>query len=253
MAMPDEGQTKQGSEPTQPISGRIDCDNLTFSYPNAEVPALQSVSLTIKPGEKVAVIGKIGSGKTTLQRLLAGLYQPRSGAIRFDNTDINQFHPHSLRQQLGWVPQDNALFFGSIRDNITLGSPHSSDEDIDHVCHLAGVHLFTQHEPSGLNRQVGEGGQYLSGGQKQAITVARALLNKPKVLVFDEPTSQMDNRSEQHIKRTLKSLDNQHTLILFTHKTTMLECVDRLIVLDKGYVVADGEKETVLQQLKSGG
>ncbi|PSW09872.1 type I secretion system permease/ATPase [Photobacterium rosenbergii] len=251
MAMPDEGQTKQGSEPTQPISGRIDCDNLTFSYPNAEVPALQSVSLTIKPGEKVAVIGKIGSGKTTLQRLLAGLYQPSSGAIRFDNTDINQFHPHSLRQQLGWVPQDNALFFGSIRDNITLGSPHSSDEDIDHACQLAGVHLFTQQEPSGLNRQVGEGGQYLSGGQKQAITVARALLNKPKVLVFDEPTSQMDNRSEQHIKRTLKSLDSQHTLILFTHKTSMLECVDRLIVLDKGHVVADGEKETVLQQLRT--
>ncbi|MDV5168061.1 type I secretion system permease/ATPase [Photobacterium rosenbergii] len=252
MAMPDETRPQQTTEHAKPLSGDIQCDNLTFTYPHAETPALQSVSLTIKPGEKVAVIGKIGSGKTTLQRLLMGLYQPSSGAIRFDNTDINQFHPHSLRQQVGCVPQDNALFFGSIRDNITLGSPQASDEDIDKACRHAGVNLFTQHEPSGLNRQVGEGGQYLSGGQRQAVTIARAMLNQPKVLVFDEPTSQMDSQLERHIKRTLKSFDKQHTLILFTHKTSMLECVDRLIVLDKGHVVADGEKDTVLQKLRNG-
>ena len=250
MAMPDESRPQQSPEHAKPLSGDIQCDNLTFTYPNAKTPALQSVSLTIKPGEKVAVIGKIGSGKTTLQRVLMGLYQPSSGAIRFDNTDINQFHPHSLRQQIGCVPQDNALFFGSIRDNIILGSPQASDKNIDQAGQQAGVHLFTQHEPSGLNRQVGEGGQYLSGGQRQAITIARAMLNQPKVLVLDEPTSQMDSQLEQHIKRTLKSFDKQHTLILFTHKTSMLECVDRLIVLDKGHVVADGEKETVLQQLR---
>ncbi|MGR5063751.1 type I secretion system permease/ATPase [Photobacterium sp. DNB22_13_2] len=250
MAMPDEIRPSQQTDRTQPLNGHIKCDNLTFTYPNAETPALKSLSLVIRPGEKVAVIGKIGSGKTTLQRLLMGLYQPSSGAIRFNNTDINQYHPHTLRQQIGCVPQDNALFFGSIRDNITLGSPQASDAEIDQACHQAGVHLFTQQEPSGLNRQVGESGQYLSGGQKQAVTIARALLNQPKLLIFDEPTSQMDNRSEQHIKHTLKTLDEQHTLILFTHKTSMLECVDRLIVLDQGHVIADGEKEAVLQQLK---
>ncbi|PSU35608.1 type I secretion system permease/ATPase [Photobacterium lutimaris] len=250
MAMPDETRPNQQTDQIQPLSGNLTCDNLTFSYPHAETPALKSVSLTIKSGEKVAIIGKIGSGKTTLQRLLMGLYQPSSGAIRFDNTDINQYHPHTLRQQIGCVPQDNALFFGSIRDNITLGSPQANDNDIDQACHQAGVHLFIQQEPSGLNRQVGEGGQYLSGGQRQAITIARALLNQPKLLVFDEPTSQMDNRSEQHLKQTLTSLDSQHTLILFTHKTTMLECIDRLIVLDQGHVIADGEKDNVLQQLK---
>lgn len=250
MAMPDEIRPSQQTDHAQPLNGNVRCDNLTFSYPNAETPALKSVSLTIKSGEKVAIIGKVGSGKTTLQRLLMGLYQPSSGAIRFDNTDINQYHPHTLRQQIGCVPQDNALFFGSIRDNITLGSPQASDDDIDQACLQAGVHLFTQQEPSGINRQVGEGGQYLSGGQKQAVTIARALINQPKLLIFDEPTSQMDNRSEQHLKQTLQSLGNQHTLILFTHKTSMLECIDRLIVLDQGHVIADGEKESVLQQLK---
>ncbi|MCQ1058692.1 peptidase domain-containing ABC transporter [Photobacterium sp. ZSDE20] len=253
MAMPDETRPSQQTDNTQPLSGNITCDNLTFSYPNAETAALKSVSLTIKPGEKVAIIGKIGSGKTTLLRLLMGLYQPSSGSIRFDNTNINQYHPHTLRQQIGCVPQDNALFFGSIRDNITLGSPQASDDEINLACHQAGVHLFTQQEASGLNRQVGEGGQYLSGGQKQTITIARALLNQPKLLIFDEPTSQMDNRSEQHLKQTLKSLNDQHTLILFTHKTSMLECIDRLIVLEQGHVIADGDKEAVLNKLKSGG
>ncbi|AJR06412.1 type I secretion system permease/ATPase [Photobacterium gaetbulicola] len=251
MAMPDETRHDATSDRTQPLSGHLCCDNLTFSYPNAETAALQSVSLTIKAGEKVAIIGKIGSGKTTLQRLLMGLYPPSSGAVRFDNIDIHQYHPHTLRQQIGCVPQDNALFFGSIRDNITLGSPLASDDNIDLACQRAGVHLFTQHEPSGLNRQVGESGQYLSGGQKQAITIARALLNQPKLLIFDEPTSQMDNRSEQHLKHTLKALDKRHTLVLFTHKTSMLDCVDRLIVMDQGHVIADGEKSKVLETLKS--
>ncbi|MGF1726908.1 type I secretion system permease/ATPase [Photobacterium nomapromontoriensis] len=245
------------------LSGAICCDNLCFSYPcnqqssnslaadqHAAIPALHHLNLTIQPGEKVAIIGKIGAGKSTLQRLLCGLYSPSEGSIRFDNIDIHQLHPLALRRQIGCVSQDTTLFYGSIRDNITLGNPQSSDTAIHTACEQAGVNRFTHHEPDGLDRQVGEGGHQLSGGQKQAIAIARALLSQPKILIFDEPTSNMDSSAEQHLRHYLSTLDTSHTLLLFTHKTSMLEVVDRLIVLDRGQVVADGEKEAVLRQMR---
>ncbi len=234
------------------LKGKIEFDKVSFAYPNSTKAALKNVSFSINPGEKVAIIGRIGSGKTTLERLIMGLYRPTEGSVRIDNTDINQMHHIDIRRNIGCVPQDITLFFGSIRDNITLGRPLATDKDILIAAERAGVTSFTQHDDAGLEKQVGEGGLALSGGQRQSIAIARALLSKPPVLVMDEPTSSMDNRSEMYIKHQLASLSNEETLILITHKTSMLDIVDRLIVMEQGQIIADGKKDLVLQQLREG-
>ncbi|MEZ9524974.1 type I secretion system permease/ATPase [Enterovibrio norvegicus] len=234
------------------MRGKIEFDRVNFSYPNTDVSALRDISLTILPGEKVAIIGRIGSGKTTLSRLLMGLYRPTAGSVRIDETDITQIHNIDIRRNIGCVPQDPTLFFGSIRDNITLGRPLADDRDILDAANRSGVTTFTQRDPAGLERQVGEGGNQLSGGQRQAIAIARAMLGRPPVLLMDEPTSAMDNRSEQYIKQQLASMRRDETLILNTHKTGMLDIVDRIIVVEQGSIVADGPKLAVLQALKEG-
>jgi ATP-binding cassette subfamily C protein LapB len=181
-----------------------------------------------------------------------GLYQPKEGSVRIDDTDIEQLHHIDIRRNIGCVPQDSQLFFGSIRDNITLGRPLSDDRDVMDAANRAGVTQFTQQDPAGLERQVGEGGGLLSGGQRQAVAIARAFLGRPPVLLLDEPTSAMDNRSEMQIKHQLSQLKSHETLILITHKMSMLDVVDRVIVMEKGLVLADGPKSQVLNDLKSG-
>lgn len=200
----------------------------------------------------MAIIGRIGSGKTSLERILMGLYQPQQGSVRVDDTDINQLHHIDIRRNIGCVPQDITLFFGSIRDNIILGRPLATDKEILFAAERAGVTAFTQHDAAGLEKQVGEGGHALSGGQRQAIAIARAFLSQPPVLIMDEPTSSMDNRSEMYIKQQLRQMKQDETLILITHKTGMLDVVDRLIVMEHGHIVADGPKEQVLQTLRNG-
>lgn len=234
------------------IRGKIEFDRVNFHYPNSDIAALRDISFTILPGEKVAIIGRIGSGKTTLSRLLMGLYHPTAGSVRIDDTDISQIHNIDIRRSIGCVPQDPVLFFGSIRDNITLGRPLADDRDILDAANRSGVTTFTQRDPAGLERQVGEGGNQLSGGQRQSIAIARAMLGRPPVLLLDEPTSAMDNRSEQYIKQQLSSLRRDETLIINTHKTGMLDVVDRIIVVEQGNIVADGPKLAVLQALKDG-
>ncbi|CZF86214.1 type I secretion system permease/ATPase [Grimontia marina] len=234
------------------IRGKIEFDRVNFNYPNSEVAALRDISFTILPGEKVAIIGRIGSGKTTLGRLLMGLYRPTEGSVRIDETDVSQIHNIDIRRNIGCVPQDPTLFFGSIRDNITLGRPLADDRDILDAANRSGVTTFTQRDPAGLERQVGEGGNQLSGGQRQSIAIARAMLGRPPVLLMDEPTSAMDNRSEQFIKQQMSSLRRDETLILNTHKTGMLDVVDRIIVIEQGSIVADGPKLSVLKALKEG-
>ncbi|OOF14804.1 MULTISPECIES: type I secretion system permease/ATPase [Salinivibrio] len=234
------------------MRGKVELDNVDFHYPNATSQALRRVSFTIYPGEKVAIIGRVGSGKTTIARLLVGLYQPTSGSVAFDDTDISQLHYIDVRRNVGFVPQEPTLFYGSIRDNITLGQSLADDIDIMDAATRAGVLAFTQYDSAGLERQVGEGGALLSGGQRQAVALARALLGRPPVIILDEPTSQMDNRTEQFIKTQLKDLRREETLILNTHKTGMLDVVDRIIVMEQGCVVADGPKKAVLQALKEG-
>lgn len=252
MAMPSEQEEGKRYIHRPVLKGKIEFDNVSFNYPGSDRAAVSNINLCIEPGEKVAIIGRIGSGKTTLERLLLGLFQPQQGSIRLDDTEISQINPMNVRRNIGCVPQDVTLFFGSIRDNIALGRPQISDAEVLSAASRAGVTGFTQQDPAGLERQIGEGGQQLSGGQRQAIAIARAFLGNPQVLVLDEPTSSMDNRSELYIKRQLQSLSASQTLVLITHKMGMLNVVDRLIVMEKGKIIADGPRDEVLERLRKG-
>lgn len=252
MEMPDEQEEGKRYIHRPIVQGKIELEKVTFHYPDSPIASIRDLSLTINPGEKVAIIGRIGSGKTTLERLIMGLFQPTEGHVRIDDTDISQLHHIDIRRNIGCVPQDSNLFYGTIRDNITLGRPLADDRDVMDAANRSGVTVFTQQDPAGLERQVGEGGMLLSGGQRQAVAIARALLGRPPVLLMDEPTSAMDNRSEMHIKHQLGQLAPSETLILITHKTSMLDVVDRVIVMEKGSVIADGPKGQVLNDLKQG-
>lgn len=252
MSMPSEQDDTKTYIHRPIIKGKIEVENVSFAYPNTEKAVLRDINLKINPGEKVAIIGRIGSGKTTLERLILGLYKPSAGSIRIDDTDISQLHTIDIRRNIGCVPQDVMLFFGSISDNITLGRPLTDDRDIIDAAHRAGVTSFTQNDPAGMARQVGEGGALLSGGQRQAVAIARAFLGRPPVLLLDEPTSHMDNRSEMLIKQQLHNLKKDETLIVITHKASLLDLVDRIIIMEQGTILADGPKDKVLEQLKTG-
>jgi ATP-binding cassette subfamily C protein LapB len=200
----------------------------------------------------VGVIGAIGSGKTTLGKLLLGLYEPDSGMVAIDGTDIRQIDPTELRHFIGCVPQDITLFRGSVRDNIILGREEVSDAEILRVADLSGVSTFAKRHAMGFDMPVGEQGRLLSGGQRQAMAMARALLLDPPVLILDEPSSSMDARSESNLRRHLNTVLKGKTLILTTHRASLLALVDRVIVLDNGMIRADGPKTVILEALKNG-
>ncbi|WP_395020044.1 type I secretion system permease/ATPase [Dongia sp.] len=234
------------------IDGGIEFRNVVFKYPNAQTPALDGVSFRIQPGERVGIVGRIGSGKTTIERLVMGLFEPSEGAVLVDGTDIRQLDPTDLRQSIGCVLQDPHLFFGSVKDNITLGAPYVDEDSFLRAATLAGVDQFVRQHPLGYDMPTGENGRYLSGGQRQSVAVARALLLNPPILVLDEPTSSMDNSTENTFKTRLGEIVPGKTLLLVTHRNSMLSLVDRLIVLDRGKVVADGPKAGVLDALMKG-
>jgi len=238
---------------TRPVlQGNIEFDHVSFMYPGQELPALQDASFRIESGERVAIIGRVGSGKTTANRLIAGLYQAQKGAVRIDGVDIRQLDPGDLRHNIAYVSQDNQLLFGSIRDNLTMGIVHVDDERIVRAAQLSGVAAFVNRHPLGFDMPVGEHGSMLSGGQRQAVALARALVQDAPVLLLDEPTGAMDNSSEEHIKRELSGVVQGKTLILITHRASLLELVERVIVVDAGKVVADGPKAQVLDALRAG-
>ncbi|MHB8788775.1 MAG: type I secretion system permease/ATPase [Desulfobulbaceae bacterium] len=234
------------------FKGDIELTNVTFSYPGTTNEVLKNVSIKISAGERVAIIGPIGSGKTTVGRLLMGLYEPTSGMVAMDGTDIRQIDPSELRHFIGCVPQDVTLFSGTIRDNIILGTYGIDDPDIFRAAELAGVTRFVKKNPLGFDLQVGEQGKGLSGGQRQSVAIARALLLDPPVLLLDEPTSSMDNKTESTLKKKLKQIIEGKTMILITHRASLLDLVERIIVIDSGVVVADGQTAMVLEDLKSG-
>ncbi len=235
------------------LKGDIEFRQVCFHYPGEEINALNNINFKIKVGDRVAIIGRVGSGKSTLGKLLLKLFLPSSGTILLDGTDYKQINPDDLRQQIGYVPQDVVLFYGSVRDNICVGAPFIRDSELIKAAEIAGVTSFTNSHPKGFDRQVGEKGAELSGGQRQAVAVARSLILHPNVLLLDEPTSSMDDNSERQLKSRLNQyLTNQHTLILVTHKISMLELVNRIIVLEDGKIIADGSKEAVINALKSG-
>jgi ATP-binding cassette subfamily C protein LapB len=234
------------------IDGGIEFRNVTFKYPGAQTNALDGVSFRIAPGERVGIVGRIGSGKTTIERLVLGLFEPSDGAVLVDGTDIRQLDPTDLRQNIGCVLQDAHLFFGSVKDNISLGAPYVDEDSVLRAATLAGVDQFVRQHPLGYDMPVGENGRMLSGGQRQSVAVARAMLLNPPILLLDEPTSSMDNSTENAFKSRLGEIIQGKTVILVTHRNSMLALVDRLIVLDRGKVVADGPKAGVLDALMKG-
>jgi ATP-binding cassette subfamily C protein LapB len=234
------------------IEGAIEVKNLSFSYPNQTVKILNNISLQIKAGEKVGLIGPIGSGKTTFGKLLLGLYEPLSGMVSMDGTDIRQIDPADLRRCIGYVSQDITLFRGTIRENITMGAHDVEDNTILRIAELTGVNEFVKKHSMGFDMEVGELGRGLSGGQRQCVALARAMILSPPVLVLDEPTSNMDNRTEVLLRDNLSKVIKNKTMILITHRASLLEMVDRLVVIDNGTVIADGPKVSVLEALKHG-
>ncbi|NNF98690.1 MAG: type I secretion system permease/ATPase [Desulfobacteraceae bacterium] len=233
------------------LESTITFSQVTFQYPNAETLALNNITSHIGQGEKVGIIGRVGSGKSTIGRLCQGLYHPQQGAAKVGGVDIRQLDIADLRRKIGYVAQDNYLFYGSIKDNITLGLPYADDRSILDAAVTAGVMDFLRLNPAGFGLQVGERGMNLSGGQRQAITIARALLQDPDILILDEPTSSMDNSTENLFRQRLQEKIKDKTLVLITHRFSMLSLVDRLIVMDGGRILVDGPKGKVLVELKN--
>jgi ATP-binding cassette subfamily C protein LapB len=234
------------------LKGAVEFRNVGFGYGQPQGGVLKDVSFRIAPGEHVGVIGRVGSGKTTIEKLVLGLYAPDSGAILIDGIDQRQIDPLALRRDIGYVPQDIVLFYGSVRDNIVLGAPHADDADVLRAAEISGVAEFVNRSPQGFDLQVGERGERLSGGQRQAVAIARAELLMPPLVLLDEPSSAMDNRSEEQFKARLAAQLDGRTLILVSHRASLLSLVSRLIVIEQGRVVADGPKEHVLAALAAG-
>ncbi len=234
------------------ITGKIAFKDVSFSYPGTERKVLEKLSFTINAGEKVGIIGRIGSGKSTLARLMMGLYDPDEGTILIDDTDHRQIDPADLRRHLAYIAQDVVLFNGSVRDNIAASLPGASDVQVLEAAKASGVHDFISRHPMGYDAGVGEGGAGLSGGQRQAVALARAMLLEPSVMVCDEPTNAMDMQAEESFRRYVEEHSKDKTLILITHKNAMLPLVDRLILMDQGRVVADGPRDKVLEVLSGG-
>ncbi|AQA18032.1 type I secretion system permease/ATPase [Halioglobus japonicus] len=232
--------------------GEIEFKNVSFAYPGAELDSLSNVSFKISPGERVAILGRVGSGKSTLQKLAMGLYQPTAGAIMIDGIDLRQLDPTELRSRVGYVPQDVTLFYGSLRDNLTVANPQASDAAIVRAVEIANLADFVNRHPQGFDMQIGERGDSLSGGQRKSVALARGVINESPILLMDEPTGSMDHSTEMAVKRKLAEFVEGRTWLVVTHRNSLLEMVDRIIVIDNGKLVADGPRDNVVQALKQG-
>ena len=236
----------------QDIKGKVEFKNVSFSYPNSEYPALSDVSFTIEPGENVAIIGRIGSGKSTIARLLLGLYEPTEGSILVDDIDINQIDPAELRKKISYVAQDVDLFRGTVRDNITYRVNNIDDDKMIRAAKLSCADEFINRHPMGYDMPVGEKGKGLSGGQRQSIGLARAVLSDTPFLIIDDPTSAMDQVSENTILENIHDNVNIATAIMITQRMTLLKISNRVIVMHNGKIRLDGPKEEVLSKLQGG-
>ncbi|WP_299832797.1 type I secretion system permease/ATPase [Pseudomonas sp.] len=252
MALPQERDAKQRPLERTQLKGALELHQVTFRYSGQNAPALHNVSFSVRPGERIGIIGRSGSGKSTLARLVMGFYAPEDGQLLLDGLDLRQLDVADLRQQIGYVAHDLPLLAGSLRDNLTLGARYISDARMLEVAEMTGVSELARQHPQGFDRPVGERGQLLSGGQRQAVLMARALLLDPPFLLLDEPTSAMDNSSEEALRQRLQDSIHGKTLLLVTHRTSMLSLVDRLVVLDNGRIVADGPKDIVIEALRKG-
>lgn len=232
------------------FEGGVSFKNVDFTYPNSNKASLNDVSFTIKPGEHVGIIGKVGSGKTSLIKLIVGLYDTNSGSISIDNIDIQQIDPADIRHHIGYLSQDIDLVRGSIRDNLAYKNLQVNDERLLDASKVSGVDLFVNKLPEGFDTNVGEHGNNLSGGQRQSIALGRSLLLDEPILILDEPTNSFDNTTESIVKNNLHQYSREKTLILVTHKAPLLDLVERIIVMDDGRIIMDGPKQQVLEALK---
>jgi ATP-binding cassette, subfamily C, bacterial LapB len=234
------------------VKGKVEFRDVSFGYPGQAVPALSRVTFAMDAGEHIGIIGAVGSGKTTLQRLLLNMYEPTSGSVLLDGTDVRQIDPGDLRRNVGCVQQSPQLFYGSVRENITMGHETAPDRAVMQAAEMAGVSEFLRDTQLGLDTQVGERGEALSGGQRQSVAIARALLYDPPVLILDEPTAAMDPGSEGRLRAHLERICAGKTTILITHKGSMLNLVDKIMLLDRGRMVAFGPRDEVLKKLQTG-
>ncbi len=235
------------------FTGHIEFVDVIFTYPGTDIPALKNVSFTIEAGEHVAIIGRIGSGKSTIQKLLLGLYEPDSGQILIDGIDINQIDPADLRKNMNYVSQDVMLFRGTVKDNIMYRATYASETDMIKAARISGTAEFIKKHPKGYEMPIGERGQGLSGGQRQSIGIARAFLIDSPIMLMDEPSNAMDQITEARLLENLQKSLEDKTSILITQKMTLLKIVNRVIVMNEGKVFIDSPKKEALLQLQGGG
>jgi ATP-binding cassette subfamily C protein LapB len=236
--------------PKHELLGAINFKNVSFTYPGHALQALHKVSFTVQPKDKLAILGKIGSGKTTIEKLLLGFYVPTSGSILVDGIDLRQIDPADLRSQMGYVSQDIYLFSGTVLENIVLGEGNFTPKEVETAIVESGAINFIRHHPQGVNMQVGEGGRFLSGGQKQTLGIARAILHNPPFLIFDEPTTMMDQQSEYWFLTHFRKFVKDKTFIVISHNPNLLNLVDKVLFLEEGNVRYFGSKDAFLKMLK---
>lgn len=229
--------------------GRIEFRNVHFRYPGNQEKALEGISFTINPGEHVAMLGRVGSGKSTIAKLMLGLYEPEEGVILLDGTDIRQLDPIDLRRKIGSAMQETLLLSGTVRENIVLDRKGIDDEEMVRASELSGTHQFMGQIANGYDRRLADRGEGLSGGQRQSIAIARALAGRPSVLVFDEPSSAMDTQTESGLLDRLGTELEGRTFLVITHRTPMLRLVSRVIILERGKIAADGARDQILAKL----
>jgi ATP-binding cassette subfamily C protein LapB len=242
------GAKHNSAEELSPISrpnldGEIEFKNVSYKFDGASQPVIKNLTFKIPAGQKVALVGKMGSGKSTLSRLIAGILEPTEGAILIDGVDVRQIDPSDLRKNIGIMLQDSWLFSGTIRENIQMGFNEYDDDHILKICKIAGVDDFVGSHPKGYDLEIRERGIGLSGGQRQTINLARSLLHDPQILLLDEPTSSMDQGTEKKVVASLKEVSEDKTMMIVTHRNPILTMVDRVFVLEGGQIVADQTPE----------
>ena len=229
------------------VKGSITISNASLTYPEQKEAVIKQLNLQLYAGEKIAIVGKIGSGKTSILRLIAALYDPSEGSVKIDNHDLSHMHPNDVRKHIGVVMQTPMLFSGTLKENLLMGNPEATDEQVVAAAKIANVDEIASNLPDGYETVLAEGGKQLSGGQRQAICIARAFVGDPQIIIMDEPSSAMDSGSEQQLLKDLQERLIDKTLILITHRGTLLSLVDRVVVFDSGRIIADGPKDKVLK------